>query len=51
MIKNGGKNPEWNQEFEIPIFNLDDLIMFACLDKDVIVDDVVGRTLLPVQTL
>lgn len=51
VIANGGKNPEWNQQYEIPILSLDDLIRFACLDKDVIADDMVGHTLIPISYL
>ncbi len=51
VISNGGKQPEWNQQFEIHIYSMDEFIHFACLDKDVIADDLVGHTLLPVSTL
>ena len=51
VIANGGKNPEWNQQYEIPVHSFDDLIYFACLDKDVISDDMVGHTLIPISLL
>ena len=37
-----GKSPEWNKRFEIPISNINEKIMFAVLDEDMVEDDVVG---------
>lgn len=39
----GGKNPEWKQEFNITRTNGDDLFVIQCWNKNVFVDDLIGE--------
>lgn len=49
--KSGGKLPVWNQAFDLPIYSQDHIIKLTCYDKDLILDDTVGETLIRVKAL
>jgi len=46
-----GKNPVWNEEFEFNIESLDDCIKIKCYDNDIIVDDLIGETIIPLSEI
>ncbi len=50
-IRNGGKLPNWNENFLIPIMSLEDDILISCFDEDLISDDLIGQSLVKVNTL
>jgi Ca2+-dependent lipid-binding protein len=41
----------WNQAFDLPIYSLDHIIKLTCFDKELILDDTVGETLIRVKAL
>lgn len=41
----------WNQAFDLPIYSLDHIIKLSCFDKELILDDTVGETLIRVKAL
>ncbi len=43
MIKEGGKHPTWNQTFEVNISSMQDMLIFRCMDEDLIYDALVGE--------
>ena len=49
--KSGGKLPVWNQAFDLPIYSLDHIIKLTCYDKDLILNDTIGESLIRVQAL
>ena len=51
VISNGGKNPTWNQTFEVPIYKEEHYLRIDCLDKDIIADDLIGHTLVQASQL
>lgn len=51
IIKGGGKTPSWNQAFDIDIYSLDHIIKITCLDKDFLVNDTIGESLVRTKAL
>ncbi|TNV80929.1 hypothetical protein FGO68_gene15261 [Halteria grandinella] len=49
--KKGGKLPVWNETMEFAIISTLDEISIHCIDKDLLVDDMVGETHLKIQEL
>lgn len=50
--KGGGKNPIWNETFEIPINGASkEGIRIACNDKDMVNDDLIGETTVMVEKM
>ena len=47
----GGLTPTWNETFMIPIFSVEDLLIIVCKDKDLLIDDFIGKTEIEVQEL
>jgi len=47
----GGKTPVWNQSFQIVIKGKTEGINIAVLDEDIIFDDVLGETTIPIASL
>lgn len=45
VLDNAGKNPVWNQTFDIPINSLLDNLKFTCYDEDFIMDSCVGEAI------
>ncbi len=41
----------WNQAFDLPIYSLDHIIKLTCYDKDLILNDTVGESLIRVKAL
>ena len=39
----------WNQAFDLPIYSLDHIIKLTCFDKDLILNDTVGESLIRVK--
>lgn len=44
MHHEGGKNPVWNESFDIDIQTPSDTIKFTCLDEDLIQNDLIGES-------
>ena len=40
--EDGGKNPEWNESFDIPIQSMSDQVRITCYDEDALSNDLVG---------
>jgi Ca2+-dependent lipid-binding protein len=40
--EDGGKNPEWNESFDIPIQSLSDQVRITCYDEDTLSNDLVA---------
>ena len=49
--ENAGKNPRWNEHFEIEIYSLQDDIKVTCLDDDFLHDDCVGTRVFKVRAI
>ena len=49
--QNGGKNPRWGDQFEIPVSSMNDDIKFHVMDEDVTSSDFIGMTVLKVSSL
>jgi Ca2+-dependent lipid-binding protein len=47
----GGKNPTWNETFQIPVKSMGESIKVTCLDEDIMSDDMIGSTVIPMSTL
>jgi Ca2+-dependent lipid-binding protein len=47
----GGKRPVWNETMSIPIVAMDDEIKVSCIDEDLIINDHIGDTKVPVSRL
>ena len=47
----GGKNPVWDQTFEIEIYSLEDELKIKCFDEDMGQDDIIGETTITVHDL
>ena len=45
-IQEGGKNPVWNQSFDIPLQTFDEQFKFTCFDEDVLSNSFVGDAVL-----
>ena len=48
---NAGKNPKWNEHFEIEIYSLQDDIKIECLDDDFLENDSVGSKVFKVRAI
>ena len=46
----GDQNPVWNNEIEIPIQSTDDALKIICEDKDPLIDDIIGESIVPIST-
>jgi Ca2+-dependent lipid-binding protein len=42
VLREAGQNPQWNESFVIPVMSMDEEILIACYDEDLISDDLVG---------
>ena len=40
--EDGGKNPQWNESFDIPIVSMSDTLKITCFDEDALSNDVVA---------
>jgi Ca2+-dependent lipid-binding protein len=47
----GGKTPVWNQSFQIVIKGKTEGINIAVIDEDILFDDVLGETTIPIASL
>jgi len=47
----GGLNPTWNETFIIPIVSVEELLIIVCKDKDLLIDDFIGKIEVEVQEL
>ena len=43
VIDDGGQQPVWNEELEIPFNTFEDSVHIACFDEDLIKDSCVGE--------
>ncbi len=44
VIEEGGKEPEWNETFELPIYSQAKSLLIQCMDDDYFVNDNVGQS-------
>ncbi len=51
VLEEGGKNPVWNQSFDIQIENSNDNIKITCFDEDPLTNDLIGETTLTADEL
>jgi Ca2+-dependent lipid-binding protein len=51
VLDKAGVNPEWNQEFTIPIGSEQDSLNIFCYDEDFIIDDFIGLTTMKFQEI
>ncbi len=51
VISEGGKNPQWNESFDIEIKSLQDEIKFTVYDEDSMTNDLVGERLFKVRSI
>ena len=49
--KSGGKNPLWDQVFEIQLYSLEDEIKISCFDEDLISNDYIGERTIKLKAL
>jgi Ca2+-dependent lipid-binding protein len=47
--RGAGSNPQWHQEFFIPIGSEKDSLSIFCYDEDFIVDDFIGLTTISIE--
>jgi len=41
----------WNQTFDIPIYSEEHILKVSCLDKDLLMNDLIGETLVRMRAL
>ena len=51
VIDEGGKNPVWNQQLDIPLCSFDEKFKFSCYDENVLTNSLVGDNILRAQDL
>jgi Ca2+-dependent lipid-binding protein len=49
--EDGGKNPEWNESFDIPIQAMSDYIRITCFDEDALSNDLVATQSFKIEDL
>ena len=49
--QSGGKNPFWNQEFQLSVGAIGDDLTIKVMDEDVSSDDFIGMTIMKVSSL
>ena len=49
--EDGGKNPEWNESFDLPIQSMTDYIKITCFDEDALSNDLVATKSFKIEDL
>ena len=44
VIEEGGKDPKWNESFEIPIYQNAKSLDIQCMDDDYFINDSIGES-------
>ena len=51
VMNGAGKNPKWNEVWEVEIKDMDDSITLACMEKDIMKDDEIGSATIKLASL